>query len=530
MSASVMVPLSGRPQKGPVRPVDAESLVVGKDIVELLSTAMYVDPLSVYREYVQNAVDSIDAAVRAGVLQEGEGCVEITLDPVERSARVRDNGLGVPAGEAERLLTAFGASRKRGMPAGEARGFRGVGRLAALGYAQTVTFRTKAAGETRGTEVSWDCRRLRDILHDAEYAGTLNDVIADVVTAREGAPEAADAHYFEVHLEKIVRLRNDELLNDAQVAWYLAQVAPVPFPQEFAFAAAIEEHLAQYLRPSTYNIRINGGPTLTRPFRDEFALTQTKTDHFQSLQTITVEDPDAGVVAVGWILHHNYLGAIQAASELRGLRARMGNIQIGGSDIFIDAFPESRFNAWTVGEFHILDPRVVPNGRRDNFERNAAATALAHRLLTYGRDIARHCRISSTRRVQLKRFEGAEVKAGELLDILMQGALPAGAAETMSREVGSLLGEMEKLVGGLALDTAAAELQDRLVQLRTRFDALVQLPAEAAEASGPVARIPEQERDAFRWAVELIYECAANRGAAKLLVDRMMARLAGSVE
>jgi hypothetical protein len=534
MSAPVMVPLSGRVQKGAapgaLRPVDAEGLVVGKDIVELLSTAMYVDPLSVYREYVQNSADSIDAAVRTGVLQEGDGRIEILLDPVERSARVRDNGLGVPAEEAERVLTAFGASRKRGMPAGEARGFRGVGRLAALGYAQTVTFRTKAAGEPRGTEVRWDCRRLRAILLDAAYTGTLRDVIAEVVSVREGAPEAEEAHYFEVLLEKVVRLKNDELLNDVHIAGYLAQVAPVPFSGEFSFTAEIEEHLTRYLRPSTYDIRVNGAPALTRPFRDEFALTQTKTDRFQSLQTITIEDPDAGVVAVGWILHHNYLGAVQAAPELRGLRARIGNIQIGGSDIFIDAFPEARFNAWTVGEFHILDPRVIPNGRRDQFERGAAATALSLRLLTYGRDVARHCRTSSARRVQLKRFEGAETKADELLVILEQGALGAGAAETLCREIGSLLGEMEKLAGGPALDAAVAELHDRLVRLRARFDALVQLSDETAAASGPLARIPEENRAAFTWAVDLIYECAANRAAAKALVDRMMARLAGSVE
>lgn len=533
-AAPAMVPLSARlnsgSEPGPLRPVNAEGLLIGKDIIELLSTAMYVDPLSVYREYVQNSADSIDAAVRAGVLQEGEGRIEITLDPLERSARVRDNGLGVPAGEAERVLTAFGASRKRGVPSGEARGFRGVGRLGALGYAQTVTFRTKAAGEVRGTEVRWDCRRLRAILLDAAYTGTLSDVIAEVVTVREGAPEPEDAHYFEVRLEKVIRLRNDELLNEAQVAWYLAQVAPVPFSPEFSFAAAIEEHLARHLRSSVYDIRINRGPALTRPFRDEFALTQTKTDRFQSLQTITLEDPDAGVVAVGWILHHNYLGAIQAASDLRGLRARVGNIQIGGSDIFIDAFPESRFNAWTVGELHILDPRVVPNGRRDNFERIAAATALSHRLLTYGRDVARHCRTSSARRVQLKKFEAAGTKAGELLDILEQGSLGLGAAETLRREARGLLGEMQKLAGGLALDAVANELQDRVAQLRMRFDALVLLPTEVAAASGSLARIPEHNRAAFTWAVELIYECSANRGAAKALIDRMMARVAGTVE
>ena len=33
---------------------------IGKDILELLTGAMYVDPLTIYREYVQNAADAID--------------------------------------------------------------------------------------------------------------------------------------------------------------------------------------------------------------------------------------------------------------------------------------------------------------------------------------------------------------------------------------------------------------------------------------------------------------------------------------
>lgn len=32
-------------------------IVVGKDILELVSSAMYVDPLTIYREYIQNAAD-----------------------------------------------------------------------------------------------------------------------------------------------------------------------------------------------------------------------------------------------------------------------------------------------------------------------------------------------------------------------------------------------------------------------------------------------------------------------------------------
>ena len=41
---------------------NTKSIVIGKDILELLSHAMYVDPLSVYREYIQNSADSIDEA------------------------------------------------------------------------------------------------------------------------------------------------------------------------------------------------------------------------------------------------------------------------------------------------------------------------------------------------------------------------------------------------------------------------------------------------------------------------------------
>ena len=37
-----------------------ENIFIGKDILELLSSSMYVNPLSIYREYVQNAVDSIE--------------------------------------------------------------------------------------------------------------------------------------------------------------------------------------------------------------------------------------------------------------------------------------------------------------------------------------------------------------------------------------------------------------------------------------------------------------------------------------
>lgn len=101
----------------------ADEIVIGKDILELLSSSMYVDPMTIYREYVQNAADSVDEARSSGILTE-PGKVSITLDVPGRNLKIIDNGTGIGHSEFASRLTAFGASKKRG---GRARGFRGVG-------------------------------------------------------------------------------------------------------------------------------------------------------------------------------------------------------------------------------------------------------------------------------------------------------------------------------------------------------------------------------------------------------------------
>ena len=47
------------------------SIVIGKHTLESLTSGMYSDPYVVFREYIQNSVDSIDEAIRAGVMIQG---------------------------------------------------------------------------------------------------------------------------------------------------------------------------------------------------------------------------------------------------------------------------------------------------------------------------------------------------------------------------------------------------------------------------------------------------------------------------
>jgi molecular chaperone HtpG len=94
---------------------------VGKQVIDILTTGMYSNPLMVLREYIQNSVDAIDAAVGARQMAHGAGTVIVTLDGAARSLQVADNGTGVPHDEVVSTLCSLGCSAK---DAKRSRGFR----------------------------------------------------------------------------------------------------------------------------------------------------------------------------------------------------------------------------------------------------------------------------------------------------------------------------------------------------------------------------------------------------------------------
>jgi hypothetical protein len=135
------------------------------------------------------------------------------------------------------------------------------------------------------------------------------------------------------------------------------------------------------------------------------------------------------------ILHHGYKDAIPPKAMMRGLRVRSGNIQIGGHDLLQELFPESRFNGWCVGEIHILDARIVPNGRRDHVEQNVHFENVLNQLSPVARDIAHRCRSSSLVRNWVREFERSEQSAKQKLAIIKQGSIGVGRQFQAAKEL-----------------------------------------------------------------------------------------------
>ncbi len=440
-----------------------ELVVIGKDILELLSSAMYIDPLSIYREYVQNAADAIDDAREAGVLAASTpGEVRIMMDADARTVRLRDNGSGIPTADAARVLLSIGASGKRGR---KARGFRGIGRLAGLAYCRELVFRTRAAGDAQVAELRWDCVRLRTVLRSLGEDDDLPGVIDKIVTLSEReATSDEPEHFLEVELRDVVRHhRGDALMNEVLVADYLQDVAPVPFDEGFAFGAEIRAHLAPHVRLADLDIRINDGAPLRRAHRDQFPAKLNADGHLSECELLEFQDRDGGVSAVGWILHHEYLGALPQRARIKGARLRAGDVQVGDERVLEDHYPEPRFNSWTVAEIHVVDPRIVPNARRDQFEHNVHFSDLTAQFEPIARQIARRCRNASIDRNRAKALEQAAASVADLVAERHLPSVPAPAllpaiADCVSK-VRALLKRIPQFEGEAKLDEALARLE-----------------------------------------------------------------------
>jgi molecular chaperone HtpG len=410
-------------------------------------------------------------------------------------------------------MRSVGSSNKRGTTA---RGFRGVGRLSGLAYAQRLTFRCRSSGADTVQQITWDCRKLRAGLKDTSQT-SLSEFI-DEITELEDLAGDWPERFFEVELSGVVRYGDDRLVRPETVSDYLAQIAPVPFAPEFTLGPAIDSWIDTAAPTKHLRITINESEPIFRPHRDLVQPEGKQLIHLRELETFEVPAVDGGVAARGWIAHHDYQGAVPVAL-LKGLRVRAGDIQVGTASLLEDIFPEPRFSSWTIGEVHIQDSRIVPNGRRDGFEQNIHFANLRNHLAPVARGIAKRCRTNSSFRQKRRTFEAQAALAEQKLDVLEQQVLTGGAQANLMDEVENHIVHMDRVAqsGPFANEPL---LDERVVACRARLTALL-----TDRLGDPLHALSGDRAEAVREVIGLIYECSNDIKSAKLLVDKIIKRL-----
>jgi len=389
-------------------------ITIGKFTLETLTSGMYERPIDIYREYIQNAVDSIDIAISEKLIKSEKAQIDITINKEKRYIRISDNGTGIGIDNAIQYLLDIGHSPKRFT---SARGFRGIGRLAGLAYCQSLIFETSAFGDEKCTTVEFDAKTLRERMLNENVDIDLLSLITDVVTTNV-KQEARTKHYFNVIMTGVED--TDDILEVGKVQEYLEQVAPIDFDKAFGWGKIIKSKLRVFgFTPSNYNIFVSDGANynpIAKAYRDTVVSDRLRKleDNIFEIETKNFTY-NGETIAYLWYAKTSFYGTLQDEA-IKGIRVRKGNILIGDKTTLNYIFKDERFNGWLLGELHILSDRLIPNARRDEIEKNAAYSALITDLRSWADGISCEIRKISNQR-------SSDKKAQRIIQLINSGVV-----------------------------------------------------------------------------------------------------------
>lgn len=383
--------------------IDRQNDLVGKDLLEQLMFSLYPEAETIYREYLQNACDSINEAVRRGILSDkGEGHVTINIDRYDRSIVIEDNGTGIKAEEAEMTLKQIARSKKR---RDTSAGIYGIGRLVGGGYCRQLVFSTSAKGEQEASEIVFDMDKVRKILGDDEDVRSASEVIHDITSFQRGIPEDVDRHFFRVELREVLPDYHDVLLDEVKICSYLLQVAPIPYEATFYnnlivpnIAKEDEKYREYYGQLNAVKVSVNDYVGIEKPYETKFKGTEygdTEKDNapINEIRFFSVSDCQLGDLAWGWYAYTPAGTQIRETDPFtgekvlcRGIRLRCHNIQVGDENVLNKYFKQARSHTYFNGEVFILNQEIKPTTDRSDIVPTAVAKKFQERLEEFFRN------------------------------------------------------------------------------------------------------------------------------------------------
>ena len=357
---------------------------VRKKILSMLMFQLYSDERTIYREYVQNALDSINKAIDTRVLDQAkDGVVNIDIDVKHKVIKIKDNGAGIESANAVRTLLDISPSNKDGVSQA---GMYGIGRLVGGGYCHELIFRTSARGEAIGTQITFDVDKIWQMVEkdEEDYLATY---VINECTIRESIPAEESDHYFEVELKGVKDDAAPSLLDAETIINYLREVAPVEYKSEFKntlmYKSIVDNPEFKELHEGLEKVQVLVGETR---IQKQYGLSIRGTkDKINNLEYFKIEDRKYGLLGWGWYALTKYTIQIPKDDKLAGIRLRAHNIQIGNANLLsgTNYWKEDRSNSYFYGEFFVTHPHIRPNSARDGLVPTPESRSLENGLRTY---------------------------------------------------------------------------------------------------------------------------------------------------
>jgi len=246
------------------------ALVIGPRLLETLTTALYEDPIIIFREYVQNSVDAYNMAIDTDQSNEFEGfSVDIRIDRKRCNIQILDNGYGIPEKEFLDKMTTIGASVKNRFI--NQIGFRGIGRLSAMPLCKRLKFINKPKGLNKCLIFTWDGEKFKELLNKEEEPAfnAMVERITDI--SEEDYPGDINDHFFHVEIQGY-KEEISELLDSDDFKDRLSILLPLRYSTEFTKQERIKDKYQEFMRQSldkfSFIVKLDN-QILYKPYTDQ---------------------------------------------------------------------------------------------------------------------------------------------------------------------------------------------------------------------------------------------------------------------
>ena len=352
--------------------------IVGIKLLEMLMLKLYNNPRCIYREYIQNALDSINEAVKLRILnrvKDGHVNIHITSNNIT----IEDNGTGIKSSIAAKLLTDIANSVKNGV---DTAGQFGVGRLSGGSYCEVLEFETTYQGENVSTIVSMDMRILRRMLDENNNDISAEDGMRKICSVQTlEAP--VDKHNFVVRLKNIINSA-EILLNTNEIEAYIKEVAPVDYNTTFSAlinSSEQQEFVSRHKSIDKIKVSLNQVPDIEKSYGIRVKGSDDAIEKLRYFELPTHEK--YGKMGWGWYAVTEF--SVQISDEkdsCAGIRLRKHNISLN-KNILNPYFREARGNKYFYGEIFITNENIAPDSGREGLAPGEEADALIKAIKDY---------------------------------------------------------------------------------------------------------------------------------------------------
>ena len=352
--------------------------VIGIDLLKMLMLQLYSNPRCIFREYIQNALDSINEAVKIGILprvKDGRVSISITKNDIY----IEDNGTGIRRDKAVKILTDIANSVKNGI---DTAGQFGVGRLSGGGYCEVLEFETTYQGEDVSTIVSLDTRILRQLIDKKQTDISAEEAMTKICTTQEKSALKED-HRFIVRLKNVINSR-EILLDIDEIKNYITEYAPIDYSVPFnSLINSCEQtdFVKRHKSIDKIRVSLNDFSDIEKGYGLKIAGTGDQIEKIRYFEL--TQHPKYGPLGWGWYAVTEFSVQINEEKDsCAGIRLRKHNISLD-KNILNTCFKESRGNKYFYGEIFITNDNIVPDSGRQGLAAGEEADALIKEIKRY---------------------------------------------------------------------------------------------------------------------------------------------------